>query len=387
VGAPRCIAIAIASGLLSLAGCDAGGPIEISVLPDGDGGGTSGVDAGTGDGSSQEDADAAAGDAGVSPVLVAITPTPAGSAPTPGEALSAELTTFGAGARAAVLALPWDAIAEGEDPALAQKTAFYEAHGKRVALEVAVVDRLVDHRPAAIAGEAWSAPAAVAAMEKTVDALFASSGPEVRYLTLGRDVDVYLEAHPDERPAFVAFVKQVFAYAHDHEDAPPDLEVGVAFSHAAPKAEPAFGNLRDLGDVVAFSYFPGLSTFAPAEEPGAALVVTQLVEAVGSKPIVLSATGHASDAAAGGSEDAQQAFFATLFGAIGAQRKSFALVGVVELFDAAPSSCAAWAVAQGGEVGGPLASYACSLGVIRADGAPKPAWQAVLTGSAALSSP
>lgn len=356
------------------------------MLPDGDGGSTSGAGAGPADGGTQQDAAAGAGGTSVSPVLVGIRPTPASSAPTPGDVLSADLTAFGAGVRAAVLVLPWDQIAAGEDPSLAQRAAFYEKHGKRVALDLAVVDRLVDHRPAELAGKAWSAPEVVAAMEQTIDALFASTGPEVQYLTLGRDVDVYLEAHPAERSAFVAFAKQAFAYARSHDDAPPDLAVGAAMSRAAPKQEPAFGNLRDLGDVVAFSYFPGLVSFDAAKEPGAALVVAQLTAAAGPKPIVLQA-GFASDAAAGGSEDAQQAFFATLFGAIGAHRKSFALVNVVELSDAPPSSCGAWAVAQGGEEDGPLAAYACSLGLFRADGSTRPAWQAVLAGAAALSSP
>lgn len=372
-----------------LASCDAGGLIEISVVPEGSGGGTSGADAGTSDGSSAEDADASTQDAGVSPVLVAITPTAAADegGASPADVLAAELTTFGAGVRAAVVVLPWDAISAGEDALVAKKAALYAAHGKRVVLNVAVVDRLVDHRPASLAGKAWSSPEVVAAMEVTLDTLFASSGPEVRYITLGRDVDVYLAAHPDERSAFVSFTKQVFAHARDHADAPADLSVGAAFSPSAPKEEPAFGNLLDLGDIVAFSYFPGITTFEPGGESGAALVVSQLADAAGSTPIVLQAVGLASDEDAGGSEDQQQTFLATLFGAIGANRKSFALVNVVELFDAPASSCSAWAIAQGGEQDGKLAAYACSLGAFRADGTPKPAWQSLLTGAAALSSP
>lgn len=361
------------------------------MLPGGDGGGTSGVDAGTSDAAATEDADASTQDAGVSPVLVAITPTAAGGAgaggASPADVLAAELTTFGAGVRAAVVVLPWDVIPVGEDAALAKKTALYADHGKRVVLNVAVVDRLVDHRPSSLAGKAWSSPEVVAAMEATLDTLFASSGPEVRYITLGRDVDVYLAAHPEERSAFVSFTKQVFAYAHDHAGAPEDLSVGAAFSPAAPKEEPTFGNLLDLGGVVAFSYFPGITTFAPGSEPGAALVVSQLADAAAGTPIVLQAVGLASDEEAGGSEDQQQAFLATLFGAIGASRKSFALVNVVELFDAPASSCSAWAIAQGGEGDGKLAAYACSLGAFRADGTPKLAWQTLLTGAAALSSP
>lgn len=358
-------------------------------MPDGGTGGQSPLDAGNEDAPSKPDADAANDDAGVSPVLVAITPTPlaAGDAPSPSEILQAELTTFGAGVRAAILVLPWDAVPTGEDPALIKKTSLYGAHGKRVVLNLAVVDRLVDHRPAALAAAAWDSPATLAAVESTIDSLFASSGAEVLFLTLGRDVDVYLAAHPDERAAFTTFAKNACAYAKDHAGASDDFGTGVAFSTAAPKNEPAFADLLDVEDVVAFSYFPGLGTFEPGAGAAVATVIAELADIGASKPVVLQATGLASDPAAGGDDESQRKFLATLLGAVGAQRKSFALVNVVELHDAQPAACSAWAEAQGDEIDGPLTAYACSLGLFRADGSPKPAWDAVLEATAALSVP
>lgn len=375
-------------GLLLLTGCDAGGPIEVAIEPDGGAGGTSGFDAGGEDAPSGADADAAP-DTGVSPVLVGITPTPLATdgEPTPGGTLEAQLTTFGAGVRAAVIVRPWATAPLAEDAALAKETAFYGAHGRRVLVSLAVVDRLVDHRPAALDGVAWDAPASLALMQTTLDALFASSGDEVQFLTFGRDVDVYLAAHADERPAFTTFAKKALAYARSHAGAAGDLGVGVAFSPAAPKTEAAFAELRDDSDVLAFSYFPGLGSYEPQPAAGVASMVAQLAELGASKPILLQAVGVASAETAGGSEISQQELFATLFGAVGAQRKSFALVNVVELHDAHPTACSAWAQAQGELPDGPLAAYACSLGLLRQDGTAKPAWNAVLSGAASLSTP
>lgn len=371
-------------GLL-LGGCDAAGPLEITFKPDETAGAGGGVGGGQTGGSSSSSSGVGGADSGLSPVLLGIAPTPSGEA-TAASALAADLATFGAGARAEVIVLPWDAAPTAPDEALSKKTAFYAAHGRSVLLNLAVVDRKVDHRPAALAGASWSSSKTLAAIEASIDALFASSGDEVRFLTLGRDVDVYLAAHPSERSAFVAFAKQACAYARDHSGAPKNLGVGVAFTPSAPKMETAFTDLLDVADITVLSYFPGIDEFEPDAASGAAVVMAQLGELGAAKPIVLQAAGVPTAAAAGGSDAAQQTFFTTLLGAVSAQRKSFALVNVVELNDAA-SSCAAWAEAQGDPPDGPLTAYACSLGLLGGGGAPKPAWAAVLSGAAALSTP
>jgi hypothetical protein len=326
---------------------------------------------------------------GISPVLVGITPTPAApdGASSPAAELQAELTVLAAGSRAAVVPALFDDDPEMIAASVSKKAAFYAEHGRRVALSLRVVDRLVDHRPAALAGLPWSAPETIATVKATIDLLLSASGDEVRYLTLGRDVDVYLAAHPEERAGFVTLAKEVAAHVKAHPDAPKEIGAGVALTTSAPKMEPAFQDLVEAQDVLAFSYFPGLGTFEPEAASGVASTIDQIADIAGDRVIVLEGAGFASDAAAGGGEDAQQAFFSILFGAVSARRKSFVVVNVVELFDAPAAGCTAWAEQQGDAPDGPLAAYACSLGLFREDGTPRPAWSAVLAGSAALSTP
>lgn len=371
-------------------GCSAEGVIQNHVPDDAGLGGKGGWDGGGGDASAQGGSDAGGEDAGVSPVLVAITPTPAsqpGAAPSPADALQAEAATFAAGARAAVVALPWDAVAKDQNPELVKKMAFYAQHGKRVALDLAVVDRLADHRPASIGGAAWESAEAIAAMQTAIDALFAASGDEVAFLTIGRDVDVYLAAHPRERSGFITFAKQACTYAKQHADAPKGLQVGVAFTTAALKGESTFAVLMDVEDVVALSFFPGMGQMDPNADLGVATAIGQMADVGASKPVLLLSAGVGTDPLGGGNEDAQKKLFATLFTGIAAHRKSFALVNVVELHDAPHDQCTAWAKAQGEAPDGAFAAYACSLGLWKIDGTPKPAWQAVLAGSAALAAP
>jgi hypothetical protein len=387
VGARTSIPV-VAAVCLLLAGCDGIGPAEIQVPRD-DAGQSNG-----GSGGSQSSGGGGAGTGGttdpsVSPVLVAITPTPAsnGSEPSAADAIEADVTTFGAGARAAIVVLPWDEVPVGEDPALKKRLDFYAAHHRRVLVNLAVVDRLADHRPASLADAAWNAPVALEAVHQALDTVFEAGGDAVRFVTFGRDVDLYLAAHPLERAAFVTFAKEACAYARGHAGAAADLAVGVAFSPAAPKSEPSFAQLLEAEDIVAFSYFPGLGTYEADATSGVVATISGLADASLGRPIVLQAAGAPSDAMAGGSEATQQMFFTTLFGAIGARRSSFALASVTELHDAPSPTCAAWVASQGEPPDGPFAAYACSLGVLHTDGAPKPAWSAVIAGAAALSSP
>ncbi len=388
VGARRSLPVVAAAVFLLLAGCDGLGPAEIQV-PREDGGQSTG---GKGGGQSTGGGGTSTGgttDPGVSPVLVAITPTPTsnGGDPSAASVIEADVTTFGAGARAAIVVLPWDKVPSGEDLALKKRLDFYTAHDRRVLVNLAVVDRLADHRPAALADAAWNAPQTMDAIHQALDTVFEAGGAAVRFVTFGRDVDLYLAAHPIERSAFVAFAKEACAYARGHTGAAPDLAVGVAFSPAAPKSEPSFAQLLEAEDIVAFSYFPGLGTFEPDATSGAVTTISGLADAALGKPVVLQAAGAPTDALAGGSEATQQAFFAALFGAIGVHRSSFALAAVTELHDAPSPTCAGWVASQGEPPDGPFAAYACSLGVMNADGTPKPAWGSVIAGAAALSSP
>ncbi|MBK8252872.1 MAG: hypothetical protein IPK82_09410 [Polyangiaceae bacterium] len=385
----RCTPIAVATLLLFASACDVGGYIEIPNDPSQGGTGTFDTNTGGfgGGGSAGFAGSAAGGASGDSPVLVGIDPTPSNGSTDPPTvaAFEAKLATFAAGARAAVLSVPWnDTNAFANVPGVAD---FYAKHEKALLLNLRVIDGHVDHRPAELSTFAWNAPETVATAEAAVDTLLTNAGNSARFFTFGRQVDVYLSDHPDERPGFVAFAKALCAYTKAHPGAPKDLAVGVGFSTSAPKNEAAWSDLIDFEDVIDFSYFPGIDTFAPSAAADVAATLFQLAETVGKKTIVLSQVGFSTNPFSGGSTDAQQKFFTTLFGAVIAQRSRFALVNVVELHDAPTSSCAQWATDQGDTADGPLAAYVCSLGLFEQDGSPRPAWNAVLSGSAALSTP
>src|SRR5262245_15982466 len=88
-----------------------------------------------------------AGDAGLTPVLIGITPSPRSDhmgPPTAGDLLEAQLTTLAVGVRGAVVTRPLRDLDDAAYAALADLGAFYAQHGKEVLMSLALVDRVAD---------------------------------------------------------------------------------------------------------------------------------------------------------------------------------------------------------------------------------------------------
>src|SRR5262245_12089753 len=202
--------------VLFAAGCDDRGIIEIMSDPGPFDAGisTDGGPTAANSGDAQNVADAS--DAGLSPVLIGITPNPRGDhlgGPTAGDKVEAELVTIAAGARAVVLSHPWDAIDPELLTALKTSADFYGKHGMRVLMNLALVDRAADGRPAAFKTLAWNSPLTRGALDKVITDLLLSFGAELTYVTFGRDVDIYLAEHPGERAALTELAAHACAFA------------------------------------------------------------------------------------------------------------------------------------------------------------------------------
>lgn len=364
------------------------------IRPDSGGGGSPPVDAGPTDASSEEDPPPpdAADASGPSPVLVGITPSPKGNdkgEPTAGDKFEAKLTTIAAGVRAAILGASFRDVAAGGEAAVIADATFYEQKGKDVIFNLAFVDRKTDLRPPELAGLAWDSPEVKAAFQATIDSLLPKMGSSLSALTLGRDVDVYIDAHPNEREAIEGFVEHAAAYTRGHPAAPPGLRVGaaVSFDGAAASPSPSYEALLAASDVAVIAYLPGVAKgeVTPVGEVAGAL--DSMIAAAAGKPILLQAVGYPSDPLAQSSPEKQRLFFETFWGALAPRRSAFAWVNVFELHDRGATSCASYAEAQGEPPDGSAAAFFCSLGLFTWAGEEKPAWIDVVKGVAAFASP
>ncbi|MEZ4220890.1 MAG: hypothetical protein R3B13_08170 [Polyangiaceae bacterium] len=373
---------------------DAGGDAKDAdvVLPDG-----ASLDTGTGDASSDADPDAP-----LAPVRVGIWATPASgeAGPAPGDALTADLAVLSAGARVGMLRSRWSDLFDGATPSIATwndvdvRASAYRSAGAEVIACLAVIDRTEAVRPTGING-AWDSPALTKAGEALVDRAFDTFGDELTVLSLGLEVDRYLAvAPPAQRSAFVAFVRHVFDYAHQHPKAPNKLRLGIGFNRRA-LINPASPEVRDLaaaGDVVVLHYVPLDDEFAldPQSNPLAdldALYTALSAEAAAVPAIVLQEVALPSSAAAGGSDAKQEAFFEAFFKALSVRRERFPMVIAGQLNDGPQADCElAAGAAQNPPSPAAIGAY-CSRGVKSSSGNAKPAQNRVFEALAAFSSP
>lgn len=387
----RWFVLPLALGALVPVACDDTGKVEL-VLPPGnlpDGGNPADVVVADGD-PSGDGAFGDAADAGASRVLVSVTPNPAGDGPASiADVAAARLTILAAGSRGVVLRRsPSDLDSE---MAFVQLESEANAYGKNeivVNFVFSVVDGNARKLDSALDGYAWDDSLVLKAMASRIDQILMRLGGKAPYFLFGRDVDVYLAAHPDERPALETFLGELIGYVRTHALAPPNLQVGVGFSYAGVTVpDPSWPKLLEASDVAACSYLPGLGMDMAGAPSNIATDADILVTKVQGKPIVFEALGFPTSDVVGGSEAKQAFFLENFFTVLGPRRSSFAFVNIEGLHDLGPLRCADRATNSGQAVEGPWAAYACSLGLFTADSQPKPAWQAFLNGAAAFASP
>lgn len=348
-------------------------------------------DGGDGDGSGGDAGDPDAQMTASSPVLVGIEANP--SAVPAGQMgavskLEAELTAIAAGVRVSVLRRAWRDMNEITLAEMEADAAFYGVHGVEIFVNIAFVDRLKDERPDALAGAAWDSPELKDGLKSAIDDVFAKLGKSVHALYLGNDVDVFLDAHPQDKAAMSLLLEQACAYARSHPKAADDLRVGVALSPAAVLSPAgAYADLLAISDMAVLSYRPGLGT---GELPPPSAVGTDLdsmIVAVGGMPIVLDPVSFPSGVELGSSAEKQSSFYESFFKVLGPRRNDIGWINIAAMHDPPPDACAAYAEAQGQPKDGPFAAYVCSLGLSFGNGEKKPAWQQVLSGTAAFAVP
>lgn len=327
-----------------------------------------------------------------SAVLVGITPNTSsgeiGEIPLDGDELDSALTTLAAGVRSVVISRSWRTIDPDGYGDVAADASFYRTYGVRVLFNLAFVNRLTDGRPDALAGLEWDSPPVLAAIDQTIDSALKTFGKDLDIITFGRDIDLFIEAHPAERAAIEAFVKHAQTYTRGHPAAPADLRIGAAVSfEGATLPNQSFAPLLSISDSMIVSYLPGFGGTSAVAASAVAGQLDQLIARAEGKPIVLQAVGYPSDPAVGSSPDKQALFFKTFWSALSPRRNAFSWINVHELYDLAPAACGAFAAAQGEAPDSPLASYACSIGLLDASGEEKPAWANVLEGAAVFASP
>lgn len=203
------------------------------------------------------------------------------------------------------------------------------------------------------------------------------------FLGVGNEVDEYLDPDERAREAYVRFTE----HARDRVLAvEPQMAVGVTLTgRAVRERSPTFRALRAVSDVVPFNHAPIRPDFFVRPLDRVRDDFREVLEAYGDGPVVIQELTCPSAPSMDASEAWQLGCFQRLFAEIEARPEiRFASVFTFQDFEGATCDLVREAL-FGDElddlpedVARRLADYLCTLGVVRPDGSPKPAWEAVL---------
>ncbi|MEP7300043.1 MAG: hypothetical protein ABI699_00825 [Caldimonas sp.] len=293
---------------------------------------------------------------------------------------------YGIGARGHIVTHTWrefEPASPGLDPDVASEIQLAldaaRAGSLTLYLGIAVVNTSVKELPLDLAGRAFDDPVVRVRFHALLDRLVGANPGRFRYLSIGNEVDEYLSAHPGEQAAYRAFYRDAAQYARSLD---PALQVGVTGT-----AEGALGShaasLQDLisagSDVVMLNYYPmqGDATgLASVREPSVvASDFAGMLAFAGARPLLMQEVGYPASTVLNSSEAKQAAFVSQVFAAWKASNGRIPFLNVFLLHDLAPQTCDDLLVYYGLSLSHNYGAFLCSLGLRRADGTPRLAWQ------------
>jgi hypothetical protein len=194
--------------------------------------------------------------------------------------------------------------------------------------------------------------------------------PNVRYLSIGNEVDVYLATH-NEWDAYKTFYDGALEYVHQ---VAPQLQVGVTVTYNGIRDFPLnVERLNEHSDVFIVTYYP-LGIMFTTDDPAAPLTdFPKMIEAAGDRPVVLQEVGYPSAELLDGSEEEQAEFVRNVFAAWAAAGDAIPFLDFFLMHDLTEAFCDNLEAYYGIEHPN-FHAFLCTLGLRREDGTPKLAW-------------
>lgn len=250
---------------------------------------------------------------------------------------------------------------------------YLAAYPDTVLLGIQVLNTTAKEAPPDLQDVPFDDPRMLQRFNALLDAMLAKIDHPVRYLSIGNEVDVYLENHPDEWDAYTRFYEGALAHAHK---VAPGMQVGVTVTfdgliRHADEVE----RLNARSDVLIVTYYPLGAAFV-ADNPDAPLTdFPKLVQLADGLPVVLQEVGYPSAALLGSSEAEQAQFVRSVFSAWKAAGSAIPFLDYFALHDFTEDWCNAFEGYYGLKHPN-FHAYLCTLGLRQADGTPKAAWDA-----------
>jgi len=256
---------------------------------------------------------------------------------------------------------------------------YFLGKGFRIYVGIQPINTVKREVPPDLDGVAWDDPVMIDRFHALVDALAPVVAGSIEYLSIGNEVDVELAA-TGEWAAYKTFYEDAIAYLHS---VLPGVPIGVTstFGGLAGASGADIVDLNTNSDVFILTYYPLQGDFQvlPADSPATDFPV--MLQAAAGRPLLLQEVGYPSGAANGSSESQQADFVTSALAQWHAAGKDLPFLSIFLMHDLDPATCDALAQYYGLDGDAAFVSFLCTLGLRHDDGAPKPAWDALVAGA------
>lgn len=299
--------------------------------------------------------------------------------PTPIDFLAGFDLAYRAGARGGYVSYLWSDLEPRPgafDLTSLRNDLDYMARVRGLAIEVnlQILNTTDKETPPDLSATPFDDPTMLSRFQALFDAIRPTLDSHVRYLAIGNEVDVYLETHPDEWPAYRSFYQRAADYVRQQA---PWLQVGVTatFGGARGTAAANVADLNQASDVWILTYYPLEGIFQATNPAAPDADFPAMVDLAGGKPIVLQEVGYPTAERLASSEAEQAGFVDHVFRAWQAAGDAIPFLNYFLLHDLTSSMCDDLL----GYYGFPhedFKAFLCSLGLRQADGTAKQGWEA-----------
>lgn len=345
--------------------------------------------AGQGGGGSGDDLPSSSG--APAQVEVGLWPTFASQADAPSsvDAVLAAASALSAGSAVLPLYVPWNQLSDATGlpqaetwTRLAATAQPYLDRGQPLALCIGIVDRSLAAWPFS---SELGAAAASAAIERTIDEVYARFAGSLSHLCLGYEVDRYLaRAAAGPRAQLLTFLAHAVDYAKQQRPVGALTAIGVAVRLDALASSGPVREELALGDELLAVYDP-LTDAAELKTPeSVGGELDAALEWLGTRegePLGFSLfeAGYPTSEELGSSQAAQARFFESLLAGVSERVHQVSFIGLFGLADRTSAVCQAEALVFGGSSGmlSARALARCSIG-LREESGPRAAWPIAL---------
>jgi hypothetical protein len=200
------------------------------------------------------------------------------------------------------------------------------------------------------------------------------------YLSVGNEVNIWLDAHTSEISHFANFVQQARTHAYNLA---PNISCGASMTYGAIRySSPALQPILNVCDVAVFTHYSMNPDFTPDSPANIPADLDALLNAAGDHPVLLQEvgfpSGYATGSQIGSSQAMQQQFIINLFSAL-ANRPQIRLAAYMHIADWTESELDT-IVGYYGIPDPKFREYMGTLGLLWADGSAKPAYAEFING-------